>query len=73
MKDGVLSGSRYADQMAINRRTMKVCRALEAICIDLAGELFFGENDTYDLFHTTPRASRRIGVYLYEKLKDVFR
>ena len=73
MKDGTLHAGRYADQMAINRRTMKVCHDLEAVCIDLASELFFGENDTYDLFHTTPRASRMVGLYLYEKLKDIVR
>ena len=71
MKDGTLFASRYADQMAINRQTMKVCRALEAVCIDLASDLFFGENDTYDLFHTTPRASLKIGLYLHERLKDI--
>ena len=73
MKDGTLFRGRYADQMAINQRTMKVCREIEAVCIDLASELFFGENDTYDLFHTTPRASRRIGRYLYQKLADMVR
>ena len=73
MKDGTLYRGRYADQMAINQRTMKVCREIEAVCIDLASELFFGENDTYDLFHTTPRASRRIGRYLYQQLADMVR
>ena len=33
----------------------------------LAGYIF------YDLFHTTPQASRRIGLYLYERLKDIVR
>ncbi|MDP7651512.1 MAG: SGNH/GDSL hydrolase family protein [Rhodospirillales bacterium] len=73
MKDGTLYVGRYADQMAINRKTMRVCGELKAICIDLASDLLFGENDTYDLFHTTPPASRRIGLYLYEKLKDIVR
>ncbi len=73
LKDGTLNVGRYADQIAINRKTMEVCRALDAVCIDLASDLFFGENDTYDLFHTTPRASRRIGLYLYERLKDIVR
>jgi hypothetical protein len=73
MKDGTLHDGRYADQMAINRKTMQVCGELKAICIDLASDVFFGENDTYDFFHTTPPGSRRIGLYLYEKLKDIVR
>ena len=73
MKDGTLYVGRYADQIAINRKSMEVCHELEAVCIDLASDLFFGENDTYDLFHTTPQASRRIGLYLYERLKDIVR
>ncbi|MDP6788705.1 MAG: GDSL-type esterase/lipase family protein [Rhodospirillales bacterium] len=73
MKDGTLHAGRYADMMAINRKTMQVCGELGAVCIDLASDLFFGENDTYDFFHTTPPASRRIGLYLYERLKDIVR
>jgi len=61
----------YANLSAVNRRAMTVCREEGAICIDLAAELFFEDGDHYDVFHTAPKGSARIGRYLYEKLKDV--
>jgi hypothetical protein len=72
-KDGTLLRGDYAVMMAFNRKTMEVCRDLGGICIDLAAELNFGENELYDWYHTTPRGSDKVGRYLFSKLKDVIR
>jgi len=59
----------YAGLMAVNRRTMAVCRKVQAICVDLASEVFFSDGDHYDGLHTTPRGSEKIGRYLFGKLR----
>jgi lysophospholipase L1-like esterase len=64
---------RYELQLAINARAMQVCRANGAICIDLGNELEFEPDDFYDHLHTTPSGSRRIGNFLYARLKDIIR
>ncbi len=72
-KDGTLLRGDYAVMMAFNRKTMEVCRDVGGICIDLAADLNFGENEMYDWYHTTPRGSEKVGRYLFSKLKDVIR
>ncbi len=69
--DGSVDTGAYLGLSALNRRTMTECEAAKAVCIDLAGELFFEDGDHYDPLHTTPKGSAKIGRYLYGKLKDI--
>jgi lysophospholipase L1-like esterase len=59
-------------QNLFNAATLRVCRATREICIDLAGEIDLTAADFTDAIHTRPTGSRRIGFYLYDKLKDIF-
>ena len=71
LADGKVDLGAYATQAVINRRTLRTCRRLGAVCIDLAGELFFTDGDHYDDLHTTPQGSAKIGRYLYGRLSGV--
>ena len=53
------------------KETMQACRALDAVCIDLASELVVLPNERYDLIHTTPEGSKKIGEYLGQKLLPI--
>ena len=55
----------------INSVTMRVCKASDAVCIDLAGELAFDDADFYDGAHNTPRGAAKVGRYLYTRLAPV--
>lgn len=68
--DGSVSTGRYDAIMAINDVTMDRCRKARMICIDLAEELFFEDGDFYDRLHNTPQGVRKVGIYLYGRLKD---
>lgn len=70
--DGKVDLKEYETVMAVNRRTMAVCRDVKAICIDLASELFFDDGDHYDQLHTSPKGSEKMGKYLYGKLHPLF-
>ncbi len=63
----------YFVQTAFNLRALEICRAKEAICIDLAGEIEFEVGDFFDYVHTSARGSRRIGDYLFARLEGVVR
>ena len=54
---------------ALNRRTMDFCRGSGGICIDLAAELEFDDNDFYDYTHNTPAGAAKIGHFLYSRLR----
>lgn len=62
----------YYMNRLLNKTTMSICRAIEGVCVDLASDVEFGPGDFYDLFHNTPAGTRKIGVYLYEKLHGRF-
>ena len=70
--DGKVDLSEYETLMAVNGRTMSVCRDVKAVCIDLASELFFADGDHYDVVHTSPKGSEKMGKYLFEKLRHLF-
>ena len=53
-----------------NRAMLQVCRAVEGICIDLAGELQFQTGDFYHHTHNASRGTERIGAYLFRKLRE---
>ncbi len=59
-------------QTLFNAATLRVCRDIREICIDLAGEIDLTAADFTDAVHTRPTGSRKIGFYLYDKLKDIF-
>ena len=52
----------------LNEQMLATCRNVEAICLDLAGELSFGPGDFYDIIHYTPAGAAKIGRYLAIKL-----
>lgn len=60
----------YAILMVDGRRTMEVCRELKAICVDLVNTLRFTVGDQYDMFHSTPQGSAKIGKALAAALAD---
>lgn len=70
--DGEAGLGEYERLMATNRRTIAVCREVKAICIDLASELYFNDGDHYDMLHTSPKGSEKIGKYLFQKLRPLF-
>ena len=53
-----------------NQATMETCRELGALCLDLAREVEFTEEDFYDRVHNTPPGTRKIADYLFSKLKQ---
>ena len=53
-----------------NAKTMEVCRSVGGICVDLGAELRLKPDDFYDRLHTLPPGSRKIGRYLYSRLRD---
>lgn len=53
----------------LDQETLSACREAGGICIDLASELSLGETDFYDYFHNTPQGARKIGDYLFGKLR----
>lgn len=61
----------YIVTRLFNDKTLKLCRETGGICIDLAAELQFEDGDFYDLNHTSPRGSEKIGSYLARKLHDL--
>ena len=54
-----------------NNATMSVCEKNTRICIDLAKELTFEDEDFYDGAHDTPQGAKKIGRYLYNRLQNV--
>lgn len=79
--DGVLLGAAGEGSNGIdghivsslfNETTLEVCRAADAICLDLAAEMrpIFEDGDFYDFSHTTPAGAAKIGDYLYRSLRD---
>ncbi|CAA7622728.1 GDSL-type esterase/lipase family protein [Magnetospirillum sp. UT-4] len=51
-----------------NQATREVCRDEGLLCLDLARELTFETGDFYDLLHTSPSGSEKIGRWLHAKL-----
>lgn len=59
-----------AVQRLYNETLMSTCRAMRAICVDLASMIKFEPEDFSDLLHTTASGSRKIGELLADRLKD---
>lgn len=52
--------------------TMEVCHECGGVCIDMAAETTWDNDDFYDYVHNTPKGAQKVGRYLYEKLKPLF-
>ncbi|MDA0997905.1 MAG: hypothetical protein O2944_06835, partial [Proteobacteria bacterium] len=63
--------SHFIGIAAVNETTMKVCRQVKAICIDLAAKINFVDGDHYDGLHTTPVGSAKIAKRLFNELQGV--
>ena len=63
------SAQAFYNIQSLNRITLEICAEMEMTCVDLAGGISFQEGDFYDQIHTSPAGSRRIGEFLYQKLK----
>ena len=85
-KDGVIEGSRWTiryDNTKINgldfyymirkldKVTISVCQARRVVCIDMAEDTVWEDNDFYDRWHMTPKGTKRVGFYLFEQLKKI--
>ena len=56
----------------LNKRTATVSHEKDCIFIDLAAELDVSEKDFYDFNHMNPSGCKRMGDYLYSKIKVLF-
>ena len=85
-KNGVIEGSRWTiryDNTKINgldfynmirkldNVTISVCQARRVVCIDMAEDTVWEDNDFYDRWHMTPKGTKRVGFYLFEQLKKI--
>lgn len=61
---------RYKLNIIINDRLMDLCQRANGICLDLAKDIRFELSDFYDFNHNTPSGSKKIGQYLFEKLRN---
>ena len=50
------------------RETMRICKKLRAVCIDLAGGVTIPADERYDLVHTTPQGAKRIAEFVMKEL-----
>lgn len=74
LEAGTANGVDYHHILSLfNEVSLAECRRAGGICIDLAGELRFGDGDFYDHAHTTRQGSRKIGDFLYRAIGDEFR
>lgn len=48
-----------------------VCRETNTFFIDLAAQSGWEDGDFYDFAHMTPRGARKLGLYLFEKLRPI--
>ncbi len=66
----VISGDidRYFIQNTYNDVTLDFCETRGVTCVDLGGRLTFLSGDTFDVIHTTPQGSRRVGEFICKEL-----
>jgi hypothetical protein len=69
-KNGEPMPDGYIRIMIYNAATMDECITAKAICLDLANEVTFEVTDFYDDFHMTPKGNKKVGNFLFEKLRD---
>ena len=57
----------------LNDTTMSICKdRSDSICINLASDIKFEQNDFYDFAHNTPSGAAKIGNYLASKIKSFY-
>ena len=56
----------------LDAETLSVCREVGGVCVDLAAEIDWEDDDFYDFFHNTPQGTRKIGTYLHRELQELF-
>lgn len=69
-KNGEPMTDGYIRIMIYNAATMGECITAKAICLDLASEVTFEVMDFYDGIHMTPEGNKKVGNFLFEKLRD---
>ncbi len=69
-KNGEPMPKGYIKIMIYNAATMGECITAKAICLDLASEVTFEVIDFYDGIHMTPEGNKKVGNFLFEKLRD---
>lgn len=52
--------------------TMQVCAERGGVCIDMAGDTQWDDDDFYDFVHNTPKGAEKVGRYLYARLAPLF-
>ncbi len=62
----------YLMLSAFNAVSLDQCRRHNGICIDLAADLAFEPADFYDPTHTTADGARKIGEFLFDRLRHLF-
>lgn len=67
--DGILESQGYETLAAFNRTTLRVCREVGALCLDLAAGVAFEDGDFYDRVHNTPRGAEKVGRFMVEGLR----
>lgn len=85
-KHGVIEGSKWTiryDNTQINgldfyymirkldNVTISICQARGVVCIDMAKDTEWEDDDFYDRWHMTPKGTIKVGLYLYERLKKI--
>ena len=55
---------------SFNAIVLKTCKAVRAICIDVAGNVEFEDGDFYDRIHNTDKGAQKIGQFIFEALKE---
>jgi len=50
--------------------TCSIGRKHDVLCLDLAKEKFWEDDDYYDFSHMTPKGAKKVGEYIFENLKD---
>ena len=57
------------------RRRLRVpsdkTRGVGGVCVGLATEIDWKDDDFYDFFHNTPKGTRKIGTYLHRELREL--
>ncbi|CAA7622528.1 Lysophospholipase L1 and related esterases [Magnetospirillum sp. LM-5] len=58
----------YFELAAFNAVTLQTCGQLGLRCLDVGAKLEFSDGDLWDVVHTTPQGSRRVGAAMCESL-----
>ena len=70
--DGIISGDldRFYVMRAFADVTLEFCNQVAVACIDLDRNFHVSDGDFYDIVHSTPLGSRKIGDYVCQRLLD---